>query len=236
MLDIKTTEIGRTFSYMELIQATDAVWGGVAWPGPEKQGCVVVLGAGKVRYDDGWQLSVLDEYHSFDVREMVRNILAMDLKYWLTRPRVDQSGSPCGRWIGDETHDAADTFLAESTYERAPGDRGQLRPRTLRLTSTALIEMDHLYDLLMPKIKAWHSKGHELLYLKKGWVALCLNEFTQENVERQEAPSVGSWPAVEALGYAAVEMQRWLEQRFTTRVHRGYSKADRGAPRLLGSY
>ncbi len=238
MIDIRTTPIGRQFTYTELIDSTDAVWGGIAWPGPEKPGCVVAVAAGKTRYADGWEVSIIDEEHSFDVRELVKAAMAMDLKYWITRPRVDQSGSPSGRWIGDETHDAADKFLAESTFQMSEIQPGiqHLKPRTLQLTRTVLLDMEHLYDFLMPKIKTWLSPAHQLLFLKAGYVASQLNEFSDEQSEREQVPAIGMSPAVEAVGYAAVEMQEWLEQRFNTRVHTRYSKADRGATRLLGSY
>ncbi len=238
MIDITTTPIGHVFSYTELIDATEAVWGGIAWPGPEKPGCVVVLGAGTTRYADGYEISILAEYESFDVRELVKQSIAMDMIYWVTRPRVDQSGSPAGRWIGDETHDAAEKFATERRAEidRVQRDRGNVsKPQPMRLTHTVLLEMEHLYDFLMPKIKGWRSEKNRLLHLKSGQVvASRLNEFGPEQHERQEQPKIGTSPAVEALGYTLVEMQGWLERRFHMRVYRGSSKADRGARDLLG--
>lgn len=233
MINITTTSIGQSISYADLSEVTEAVWGGIAWPCGEKAGFVIVLAAGKTKYRDGWELSVLEEFESFDVRELVRQVVAMDLKYWLSQPRTDLSGSPRGRWIADETHEAGKRFLAEAVEQTRRSDRGKVH-HVVELTRTMLIEMDHLYDYILPKIAAWIKDDRKLLYLKEGLAWQHLSYYDKPDASDFSGMSIGECPAGEALGYCAIEMQAWLDQRFTRRVYTGYSKMDRGVTSLTG--
>jgi len=71
-----------------------ALYGGVAWPG-KLAGFAVVLAMSRSRHFDSGDIYLLDEYETFDTRELVRQCDVLRFKY-----RVET-------WIGDIRNDAA---------------------------------------------------------------------------------------------------------------------------------
>jgi len=179
MNDPRTTELGYVWNYVDLIDCTKAVWGGISWPTDEQEGFVTVVAAGRKPYKDGYELFVLDEFHSFNVLDMVRQCIVFDSKYWISWPRMDQSGDPKGRWIADETHEAAQIFIKQLATEKRIYSNIKGRPNyhpyyiarsrrdlKLRLQRTHLLDIEHLYDYLIPQFIQWLQPERKLLYLK----------------------------------------------------------------------
>jgi len=237
-MDIRTSKLGSHIEYVDMIDATQAIWGGIAWPagdkGDAKKGYIVVVGACKERHPGGYELCILDEFESFDVRDLVRQCVAMDLKYWVSWRRIDQSGDPEGRWLADETHDAARDFLAEvnEEFRREPRlHRSLQKPREIRIRHTALLEKEHLYDFLLPQIKLWLQPDRKLLYTKESIVALYLNVFESSSAIDISGLKIGYCPAIEALGYVTVELQNYLKRQEVE--HRYDDSGDMGVQDLL---
>ncbi len=234
MFNIRTSRLGQHIEYVDMIDATQAVWGGIAWPCEDRAGYIVVVGACKERRPGGYELCVLDDYESFDVRKLVRQCVAMDLKYWVSWRRIDQSGDPEGRWLADETHDAARDFLREANDEFRRESRlyqSLQKPRKIRIRHTALLEKEYLYDFLLPQIKLWLQPDRMLLYLKDSKVALHLQEFDAIDASDISGLKIGDHPAVEALGYVTVELQNYLKRQQVE--HREEDTFDMGVQNLL---
>lgn len=217
MIDIRTSLMGRVIPYAELVQSSAAVWGGVAWPCGENIGSVIVIGAGHEHYDAGCELSILDEYESFDVRAMVTMIEAFDAQYWLSWPRIDYHDDPCGRWIGDETHEAAKEFLSaarERSKHRPPAlGRARKQPQRLRLRPSRVMEMETPYEFLLPTLHNWLKAEHEVIYLKDSQAAMHLSQYEVLDKVEMSTLKLGHCPAIEALGFVAVELQAYLKRR-----------------------
>lgn len=234
MTDIKTSRLGEHIEYVDMIDATQAVWGGIAWPCEDRAGYIVVVGACKERHLGGYELCVLDDYESFDVRELIRQCVAMDLKYWVSWRRIDQSGDPEGRWLADETHAAARVFLSEANAEFRRESRlhqSLQKPREIRIRHTALLEKERLYDFLLPQIKLWLQPDRMLLYLKDSKVALHLQGFDAIDASDISGLKIGYCPAIEALGYVTVELQNYLKRQEVE--HRDDETSDMGVQSLL---
>lgn len=217
-----------------MIDATQAVWGGIAWPCEDRAGYIIVVGACKERHPNGYELCVLDDYESFDIRELVRQCVAMDLKYWVSWRRIDQSGDPEGRWLADETHDAARDFLSEANEEFRRESRlhqSLQKPRQIRIRHTALLEKEYLYDFLLPQIKLWLQPDRMLLYLKDSKVALHLQGFDAIDASDISGLKIGYCPAIEALGYVTVELQNYLKRQEVE--YREDETSDMGVQSLL---
>jgi hypothetical protein len=234
MIDIRTSKLGQYIEYVDMIDATQAVWGGIAWPCEDRAGYIIVVGACKERHPGGYELCVLDDYESFDVRELIRQCVAMDLKYWVSWRRIDQSGDPEGRWLADETHDAARDFLTEANEEFRRESRlhqSLQKPRQIRIRHTALLEKERLYDFLLPQIKLWLQPDRMLLYLKDSKVALHLQGFDAIDASDISGLKIGYCPAIEALGYVTVELQNYLKRQEVE--HREDETSDMGVQTLL---
>lgn len=231
---LRTSPVGTDFAYVDLISQTSAVWGGIAWPGDDREGCAIVVAAGTFQHREGYELYVLDEFKSFDVREIVRQCVSMDDRYWVSWKRPDQSYEPSGRWIGDETHDAAGEFLREANDEfrsAARLSRGLTPPRRLRLTHTALLEKKQVYHYILPRLKSWLQKDRQILYLKDSQLGLHLGAFDSIDQSDTAGLKLGHDPAIEALGFVTCELQQYLKRQ--GQAHREHWTGDDGVTGLL---
>ena len=242
--DIKQTELGREFEYNELCEAAEAVWGGITWPSGERAGCVVVVAAGRIRYEGGYEISVLEEFASFDVHRLVIECVSMDAKYWISQPREDQRDAPTGRWIGDPTHEASKIFLREAneafryeahvkmgSYNRRLS--GAITIRKIIFRPSVLLEQENLYDFLLPRLGKWRIKGYKLLFTKECEIAGSLEALDGPGVGLVADLKVGAYPDIEALGCVCVELQRHLKRRDLAVCGGDYNPADRGVTSLL---
>jgi hypothetical protein len=204
MTTVKDAQLGHAFGMDQLVNETRAVWGAVAWPG-KGPGYAVVLAACRKAKQDGYEFYLLEEFESEDVRLLVRKCGALNVKYAIPRPRGRRADSG-GRWIGDVKHDAASRFIAEMNAEIGPGTHTP----AFELHATAILDMENVYSYILPAVKEMLSAERRRLFLKDGRIIEQLN-----GVEPDEMIDfkIGEYPAIEAVAFAAIEMQRqlWFE-------------------------
>jgi hypothetical protein len=154
-----------------------------------------VVGMERSVHFDSHDIFLLDEYESFDMRELVRQCGVMDFKY-----------SP-ERWIGDFKNNAADRFIFEMNKENNPPDtQGQQNARRFSITPTTMLEMENFYSYILPQIK--QLSQHSQLFLKDGKVADYLLSIKEDEIVELQ---FGDYPAIEALAFAVFEMRRYVE-------------------------
>jgi hypothetical protein len=188
---IKTAELGHTFTHLELKKECRAICGGVAWPG-KRPGFAVVLGMGNDKHFDSYDIYLLDEFESTDMRELVRQCGVLDLKY---EPDM---------WIGDNRNDAADKFIWEMSNERGKPDDSQIIMRCLSICSTKILEMAFPYHYILPELKHMLDIGHRQLFLKDSKTVDSLAAIEPQEISTLE---IGEFPAIEALAFAAFEIR-----------------------------
>ena len=98
-IDLRTTELGHAFSYAELQGRCRALWGSVSFPG-KRPGFAVVIGMDHKPHFDSHDIFLIDEFESFDMRQLIRQCGALDVKYGISLSRSYHPDSP-GRWVGD---------------------------------------------------------------------------------------------------------------------------------------
>ena len=204
-MDIKTAKLGHPLSRAELAEQCKRIYGGVAWPG-KNPGFAVVIAMGREKHFDKHDIYLLDEFESFDTRELVRQCGALDFKY---RP---------DRWVGDTRNDAADRFIRELNAELATPDDLQTlsvldfgrrvtdfsQRRRFSLASTAMLDMEQLYPYVLPQIKGLLDPDRRQLFLKGSKVADYLSGIEPGQIAELQ---LGDYPAVEALAFAVIEMR-----------------------------
>jgi len=182
--DVKSAELGEPFENMALKNCCKAVYGGVAWPG-QRPGFAVVVVMSRKKFPEGHHICLLDEYESFDMRELIRHCGMLDSKY-----------EPY-RWFGDTRNDSAEEFMFEMR-----ADSG------FRLSETDLIEKEPFYDYVLGKLKELCDEKHRRLFLKDSKVRNYMAEIEQGQVAELKR---GDFPPLEALIYAAVEGLRMVD-------------------------
>lgn len=183
-MDIKTAPLGHEFTQAELRNQSRAVYGGVAWPG-KRPGFVVVLAIVRSQEPPSWEIYLLDEFESFNMRELIQYCGLMHSKY---EPYM---------WVGDTTNDSAEEFMYEM---RDDSD--------FYLSETDLTEMEPFYPYILGKLKELLNPKHRRLYLKNSKLLNYLGEIEPgEDAELER----GDFPALEALIYPVVESLRMME-------------------------
>ena len=162
----------------------ESICGAVAWPG-KRPGFAVVGGTSGVRRFGGREIYLLDEYESMDTRELVRKCGVLDFMYW---PKM---------WIGDYRNDAADRFINKMNEEFGRRDR------QFYLTFTAMLEMERLYQYILPEIKQLRNKDCRQLFLRDSKILNYLSAIQPDEIPELE---LGDYPAIEAIAFAALEM------------------------------
>lgn len=218
---MKIAELGHTFSYRELRNQCSAVWGGVSWPG-KRPGFAVVVGMDHKLHLDSRDVFLLEEFESFDIRQLVRQCGVLDLKYYISHHRSYSFESP-DRWIGDYKHDAASRFIQERNEElqRGHGRDDPSPGRRFNLNSTSMFEMEKgLYSFILAQIKELTHPERRRLFLKDSKVANYLGEIEESEIAELEQ---GSYPAIEALAFATIEM---LDHDRRSRAYAGSGQDD----------
>jgi hypothetical protein len=192
-ISIKTAELGHPFTHSDLKSQCRAICGGVAWPG-QRPGFAVVLGMGNDKHFDSYDIYLLDEFQSTDMRELVRQCGALDLKY---EPDM---------WIGDNRNDAADRFILEANIERGRPDDSQINVRCLSICSTEILEMTFPYQYILPELKHVLDSERRQLFLKSSKTVDFLADIQSQEISALE---IGGFPAIEALAFAAFEIRRY---------------------------
>ena len=188
--DVKNAKLGEPFETNVLKNCCKAVYGGVSWPG-KRPGFAVVITMDRTRHIDNYDVCLLEEYESFDIRELVRLCGVLNFKY-----------SPC-QWIGDWKNDAANRFISEMNDELRDRNGPQLN-----LSWTLLFEMEPLYPYILAEIRRLLVSEHRQLYLKDSKIRGYLSEIEGSEIADLER---SDYPAIEALAYAVIEIRRWAE-------------------------
>lgn len=189
--DIKTTPLNYPLSDLELTNQCKVVYGGVAWPG-KQQGFAVIIAMMYEQHLDSHDIYLLEEYESFDTRELVRQCGAMDARY---KPAM---------WIGDNRNNAADRFIREMDDELQSPATPTAARRSFYICPTMMLEMNQLYAYMLPQLKMILDPERRVLFLKNSKVLDYL-----ANIEEKEVADLqfGAYPAIEALAFAVIEMR-----------------------------
>ncbi|MHC4117013.1 MAG: hypothetical protein ACYSWO_05865 [Planctomycetota bacterium] len=180
----------------ELKHCCKAVYGGVSWPGI-RPGFAVVAAMDRARHLDSHDVCLLDEFESYDVRELVRQCGVLHFKY-----RPDQ-------WIGDWRNDAASRFIREMNEEAE-------HKREFSLCWTAMLDMEQLYQYVLAEIRSLLAPDRRQLFLKDSKIPGYLSEIEGSEVGELER---GAYPAIEALAFAVVEMRRAAKAEYEDRFY-----------------
>lgn len=191
-MDIKTSELGQVFSDKELKQQFKEIYGGVSWQG-ERPGFAVVLGMDKRQHYDSHDIYLLDEYESFDMRQLVQQCGVLDFKY---QPTV---------WIGDNRNNAADRLIREMN---ASFSRNR-QEWSFSLSSTTMLKMEDLYHYILSKLKELLDEERRQLFLRDSKILNYLSTIEPSEISDLE---LGSYPAIEALAFATIEMRKRSKQ------------------------
>ena len=217
-MDVKTPNV------QDLRDQCKAIWGAVAWPG-KRPGCAVVIGMDRKEHLGNHDIYLLDEFESFDLRKLVRQCGALDLKY-----------SP-DRWIGQWDNDAASRFIQEMNAEHEQGNRSNSKARRHKFTlkPTPMLEMEHVYPFILPQIKALVDPNRRRLFLHDSKVATYLGDIEGSEIAEM---AVGEFPAIESLAFGVIEMRGWVERenraQYTPPQRQNYSPLWSGLRRRRG--
>ena len=207
-MDIKTLPLGQAFTSRELLNEFKTVWGAVAWPG-KRPGFVVVIGMGRERHFDSYNIYLLDEYESFDVHQLVRQCGVLDLRYGIGMRRSYDS-DPFGRWVGDYRNDAASRFIQEMNAEYEQTRDIKMPSRNFTLGSTVMLEMERFYSYIIPQIKELLDPDRRQLFLKASKIRDYLGEIKPDEMEDLR---FGDFPAIEAVAFAVIEMREHIRRK-----------------------
>ena len=198
--DVKNGRLGEPFDTRELKHCCKAIYGGVSFPG-QREGFAVVVAMDRARHLDNHDVCLLDEYESFDMRELIRQCGALNYKYLPER------------WIGDCQKDAARQFILEMNNEH-PNERR----RQFGLSWTPLLDMEALYPYIMAEIKRLRTHDRRQLFLPDDSKVLSY----MNGIEPSEIASLtfGDFPSIEALAFAVIAMRRWAEEEYRNQFHR----------------
>lgn len=189
--ELKEAELGHTFEIDALQETCKVVCGGVSWPG-KRPGFAVVLAMNGFGHFDSYDICLLDEYESFDIRSLVRQCGVLDYKY---KPEY---------WIGDRHNDAADSFIDEMNREFKLPEESQKKRKPFCLFSTPLLDMNCLYQHILASLKNLLDKERRQLFLKDSAVVNYLGSIEPAEIVALE---LGDYPAIEALAFAVIEMR-----------------------------
>ncbi|MHC4117016.1 MAG: hypothetical protein ACYSWO_05880 [Planctomycetota bacterium] len=187
--ELKQGELGRTFDLGPLRSCCKAIYGGVAWPG-KREGFGVVIAMNHVYAPGAYEVCLLDEFESFDLRELVRQCGTRDFKYMPDK------------WIGDWQHGAANRFISELNESRQRREHRVFSP----IEPWELLEMRPLYPYILGEVKRFLTPDRRQLFLPDDSNAFAyLGGIQPDEVAELE---LGAYPAIEALAFAVVEMLR----------------------------
>lgn len=198
--EIKNAKLGESFDIRELKHCCKRIYGAVVFPG-QREGFAVVVAMDRARHLDSHDVCLLDEYESFDIRQLIRQCGVLNFKYLPNK------------WIGDCKNDAAGQFIREMNSEHP----SESRKRQFTLSWTTLLDMEQLYSYIMGEIKRLLDPDHRQLFLKDDSKILgYLN-----GIESSEIASLtfADYPSIEALAFAVIGMLRWAKAEDKDQFH-----------------
>jgi len=186
-MDINTAPLGYEFTQKELKQQCRAIYGAVAFPG-KREGFAVVIAMDKEKHGDHYDIHLLDEAESFDIRELINFCDGLDRRY---EPKI---------WMGDFSNDAAYPYIG-----RLNAERHKKKKRRFNFYRTSILDKEHLYQSILTAIKELLDPENRQLFLKDSKVATFLS-----GIEPGEVVDLqfGDYPAIEALAFAMIEMRQ----------------------------
>jgi hypothetical protein len=200
-MNVRTAPLNHLFTDDELAGQCKAIVGGVSWPA-KRPGLAVVLAMTPEKHFDSYDIYLLAEYESFDMRELVRQCGVLDEQY---KPLA---------WYGDDRNDAADRLISEMCAE-LQSQRTKLRPRRcFSVCHTVLVEMKKLYAYILPQLKWLLDPQRRMLFLKDSKIVNYLAAIEENEIADLE---LGTYPAIEALAFALLELkERYPDARGET--------------------
>ncbi|MHC4297022.1 MAG: hypothetical protein ACYS7Y_06955 [Planctomycetota bacterium] len=198
--DFRVTELGQTLPQSTLQFQCKSVFGGVAFP-DKRPGFAVVVAMANEKRGDNRDFALLDEFESMSMREIVRQCGVLDMKY---TPAM---------WIGDDKNDGADRFIDEMNEDLKSAD-GYKEHRHFSLTSTSLLDMEQPYPYFLDTFKELLNTERRQLFLKGSRVVSYLAEVETGDVAEL---TWGTYPAIEALAFAVIEMRDRNGKGFLTK-------------------
>ena len=167
--DIKTTKLNYPLNDVELTNQCKVVYGGVSWPG-NQPGFAVIVAMMYEQHLDSHDIYLLEEYESFDTRELVRQCGAMDARY---KPAM---------WIGDNRNNAADKLINEMTSELYLPASPMVARRSFCVFPTMMTEMNQLYAYMLPHLKKLLDPGRRVLFLKDSKILSYLSAIEESEI------------------------------------------------------
>ena len=206
-MNIRTSQLGLTFTFRALRNQCQAVWGGVAWPS-KRPGFAVVLGMVHEPHFQDSDVYLLDEFESFDTRKLVRACGVFDDKYYISATK-DYFPKATDCWIGDYKNDAASRFIREMN---------EATSKTFGVRPSMILEMENVYGFILPQLKEMCSPERRQLFLKGGRTVDYLGEIDEAEMADLK---VGEFPAIEALGFTVIGMRKALarDRKLAVRPH-----------------
>ena len=182
------------------------------------------VGLGHKRHLDSYDAYLLEEFESFDLRKLVRQCGALDVKYGISLSSSYRPDSP-GRWIGDYKNDAASRFIEQINAEQKRDGSVEGR-EPFSLTPTLMLEMENLYSFILPQIKDLLKPERRMLFLKDSKIVSYLSEIEDAQISELE---LGAYPSIEALAFAVIELRDAEDERkdsFGQPYHYDYDPLD----------
>lgn len=176
-----------------------AKYGAFSLPG-KRPGCVLVIAMDEHRHQDGRDIHLLDEFESWNCRELVQRVF-----------QLDEFNGP-KEWIGDAQHVAVKEILYELNKNRRTGIYS--RRKGIRPVTPRIIEDGHEkpYQYILDEIKKLRDIDHRQLYMDDGSLVLqYMGEIAPDEIAELK---LGAYPAIEALAYAVIEMRKWERDEF----------------------
>ena len=184
------------------------IYGGVGWPG-KRPGFVVMVGElaelapGLGRYP----LLILNEYEADSMIDLVKKCTGFDSYY---KPET---------WLGDSEKTAGREFIFEVNKEfRSP------HRRDFRLTHSLLLNMPDFFTYLYNALRRLLDKEKKILTLgAKSRLRADLSMIQPEDIE---SIKLGQFPSIEALGFAALALEKSQFRDFDNRPRQMVADSD----------
>ena len=165
------------------------IYGAVAWPGKRPGFCVILGATHELGFLGKSKLVFLDEAEETDTRKLVRACGGFDFFY---RPDA---------WLGDTKNAPADEFIREMNKEMKP----RLGQRLFSLSRSPVLDMKNAFEYVYPVLKELLIKDRRRLFLKDSKLQGYMFQPQESDLASIE---FGDYPAIEALAFAVLELER----------------------------
>lgn len=169
------------------------IYGAVAWPGKKPGFCVIIGETHELGFLGKSKLVFLDELEETDTRKLVRTCGGFDFFY---RPEI---------WLGDTKNAAADKFIREMNVENRASRNFIKGHRRFRLSRSPILDMKNAFDYVYPVLKELLEPERRRLFLKDSKL-----QGYMFGPQESDLASIGfgDYPAIEALAFAVLELEK----------------------------